>query len=60
MIGPVPYRRTGVHTASGFAIVTGASIPPHELAAQESLALTPSVLDLLGRTASGPIPFRPG
>jgi len=60
IIGPVPYRRTGGHTASGFAIVDGADIPPHELATQESLALTPTVLDLLGRAATGPIPFRPG
>ncbi|MGD9798528.1 MAG: alkaline phosphatase family protein [Acidimicrobiia bacterium] len=48
-IGPVPYRRTGGHSARGFAFVAGPGVTPGDLGRRAAADVTPTVLSLLGR-----------
>jgi predicted AlkP superfamily phosphohydrolase/phosphomutase len=59
MVGPYPFRRTGGHTATGFAMVSGPDIEPGDREARQALDLTPTVLSLLGRTAAAPLEGSP-
>jgi predicted AlkP superfamily phosphohydrolase/phosphomutase len=48
-IGPVPFYRTGGHSARGFAMATGPGIRSgHRLAESEAVDLGPTILDMLG------------
>jgi hypothetical protein len=59
MIGPFPFRRTGGHTAQGFAFVAGPSIEPGERGTRSALDLTPTIVSLLGHDPATGIEGRP-
>ena len=48
VIGPFPFRRTGGHTANGFAYVSGPGIQAGDLGERSALDLTPTLAGLLG------------
>lgn len=48
--GPVPYRRSGDHYATGFFMAVGAGIEGKELQPGNLVDLAPTILDLLGVT----------
>jgi predicted AlkP superfamily phosphohydrolase/phosphomutase len=53
-IGPVPFYRTGGHTARGFAIATGPAIAPGgRLPDCEVVDLAPTILEMLGAPVPG-------
>ena len=48
-VGPVPFYRTGGHSANGFVIAAGPRIEPgRELPSCEVVDLAPTILDMLG------------
>jgi predicted AlkP superfamily phosphohydrolase/phosphomutase len=49
MIGPFPFRRSGGHTPTGFAFVSGPGIAPQHLGSRSSRDVTPTILSILGR-----------
>ncbi len=49
VIGPFPPARTGAHTATGFALVTGPGVPHADLGARPLVDLTATICALLDR-----------
>jgi predicted AlkP superfamily phosphohydrolase/phosphomutase len=57
-IGPYPFRRTGGHSANGFAFVAGPGVTPGDLGSRSAMDVTPTVLHLLGHIPPGAIEGR--
>jgi predicted AlkP superfamily phosphohydrolase/phosphomutase len=49
-IGPFPQERMSIHSSEGWALVAGPGLAPGELGRHPSRALTPTILELLGKT----------
>jgi hypothetical protein len=55
-IGPLPYRRTGGHTGdSGIAYFFGPDIGPGEYDRRSAFDIVPTVIEMLGESASMPV-----
>jgi predicted AlkP superfamily phosphohydrolase/phosphomutase len=50
-LGPFPFRRTGGHSPRGFAFVAGPGIAASDLGCRGAMDVTPTVLELLGRSS---------
>lgn len=48
IVGPLPYSRTGEHSANGFAFFSGAGIERGDLGERSAFDMTPTLLALLG------------
>jgi hypothetical protein len=49
MVGPLPFQRTGEHSANGFAFVAGPGIEPGDAGSRSAFDLPPTILALLGK-----------
>lgn len=52
-IGPFPFRRTGGHRSDGFAFIAGPGIEPRQLGSHDALAVTATIVALLGGDDDG-------
>jgi predicted AlkP superfamily phosphohydrolase/phosphomutase len=59
LIGPFPFRRTGGHTAGGFAFFAGAGIAPRDLGEWRAIDLPATLVALLGRPLPPHLDGRP-
>ena len=59
LIGPFPFRRTGGHTAGGFAFFAGAGIAPGDLGEWRAIDLPATLVALLGRPLPSHLDGRP-
>lgn len=51
MVGPLPFQRTGEHSANGFAFVSGPGIEHRDVGTRSAFDVTPTILALLGHDA---------
>lgn len=52
LVGPLPYSRTGEHSANGFAFLSGPGIAPADLGERSAFDMTPTIVALLGADPS--------
>lgn len=52
LVGPLPYSRTGEHSANGFAFFSGPGIEPADLGDRSAFDVTPTLVALLGKDPS--------
>jgi predicted AlkP superfamily phosphohydrolase/phosphomutase len=51
MVGPLPFQRTGEHSANGFAFVSGPGVEPADIGSRSAFDVPPTILALLGKPA---------
>jgi hypothetical protein len=52
LVGPLPYSRTGEHSANGFAFFSGPGIERADLGERSAFDMTPTIVSLLGKDPS--------
>jgi predicted AlkP superfamily phosphohydrolase/phosphomutase len=59
MVGPLPFQRTGEHSANGFAFISGPGIERAVTDPRSAFDITPTILAMLGRDIDPDLQGRP-